>query len=53
MHQHTWLLGPQFSAVDPFAIMLCRWTRHFDPAISAPASVQRVLADEKLSAPWV
>jgi hypothetical protein len=50
--------------------MLCRWTRHFDPAISAPASarpalaeylkrmvarasVQRVLADEKLSAPWV
>jgi glutathione S-transferase len=69
MHQHTWLLGPQFRAVDPFAFMLCRWTRHFDPAISAPASarpalgeylkrmlarasVQRVLADEKLSAPW-
>ena len=24
-----WLLGERYSAVDPLAFMLCRWTRHF------------------------
>ena len=65
-----WLLGETFSALDPLAFMLCRWTRNFDPAIAAPArvrpaiepylermlsrpSVQRVIADEGLRAPWV
>jgi glutathione S-transferase len=32
-----WLLGHAFSAADPLAFMLCRWTRAFDPAIAAPA----------------
>jgi glutathione S-transferase len=57
-----WLLGEGFSAADPFAFMLCRWTRGF---ASKPArefahiaaylkrvyerpSVQRVYATEKL-----
>jgi glutathione S-transferase len=26
-----WLLGQHYSAVDPLALMLCRWTRGFDP----------------------
>jgi glutathione S-transferase len=25
-----WLLGQNFSAVDLYALMLCRWTRHFE-----------------------
>jgi len=32
-----WMLGPQFSALDPFAFMLCRWTRGFArPARALP-----------------
>jgi glutathione S-transferase len=62
----AWLLGKQFSAVDPYALMLGRWTRNFArPARSLPhlgPYLQRVLArpaihrtfeQEGLSAPWI
>jgi len=43
-----WLLGRQYTALDPYALMLCRWTRGFaKPARSRPllgAYLQRVLA---------
>jgi glutathione S-transferase len=66
-HDGRWLLGAHYSAADPFAFMLCRWTRGFDhqPArahahiapylqrmLQRPA-VQRAFAAEGLSAPWV
>ena len=66
-HGGPWLLGPHYSAVDPYAFMLCRWTRGFDarPArehahigpylqrmLQRPA-VQQALAAEGLTAPWV
>ena len=66
-HGGPWLLGPDYSAVDPFAWMLCRWTRGFEsrPArdyahigpylqrlLERPA-LQRTLAAEGLAAPWV
>ncbi len=39
-----WLLGGQFSALDPLAFMLCRWTRGFESALgSAPARENPVL----------
>jgi glutathione S-transferase len=65
-HGGPWLLGEAYSAVDPFAFMLCRWTRGFEmrPArdfthispflkrvLERPA-VQRVCAAEQLAAPW-
>jgi len=47
-HGQAWLLGADFSAVDPFVLMLCRWTRGFArPARSLPhlgPDLQRVLA---------
>jgi glutathione S-transferase len=65
-HGGDWLLGSAFSAVDPYALMLCRWTRNFArPARSLPRlapylqrmlarpAVQRVFAQERLSAPFV
>ena len=65
-HGGDWLLGSTFSAVDPYALMLCRWTRNFArPARSLPQlapylqrmlarpAVQRVFAQERLSAPFV
>lgn len=61
-----WLLGEAYSAADPYAFMLCRWTRNFaQPARSLPAlgdylermlarpAVQRVIATEQLPQPWV
>jgi glutathione S-transferase len=66
-HAGPWLLGERYSAVDPYAFMLCRWTRGFDdrPArdhihlapflqrmLQRPA-VQRVFAAEALPQPWV
>lgn len=66
-HGGPWLLGMDYSAVDPFAWMLCRWTRGFEsrPArdyahigpylqrlLERPA-LQRTLAAEGLHAPWV
>jgi glutathione S-transferase len=65
-HGQHWLLGETFSAVDPFALMLCRWTRGFArPARSLPRlgpylqrvlarpAVQRAFATEKLAPPLV
>lgn len=65
-HGGDWLLGKQFSAADPFALMLCRWTRGFArPARNLPhiapylqrmlarPAVQRAVAAEKLAAPLV
>ena len=62
-----WLLGSQFSILDPYLFTLCRWTRNFTarPARSYPQlgpylqrmlarpSVQRVLATEQLAEPFV
>jgi glutathione S-transferase len=36
-HGGPWILGERFSAIDPFAFMLCRWTRGFKGAASVPA----------------
>jgi glutathione S-transferase len=65
-HGQPWLLGDAFSAVDLYALMLCRWTRGFHrPARSLPAlgpylqrvlarpAVQRAFASEGLKAPLV
>jgi glutathione S-transferase len=65
-HDADWLLGSTFSAVDPYALMLCRWTRNFArPARSLPRlgpylqrmlarpAVQRAFATEKLAMPFV
>lgn len=40
-----YLLGPKFSALDPFALMLCRWTRNFDPALGPPARARPALGE--------
>jgi len=66
-HGGPWLLGKTYSALDPYAMMLCRWTRGFAsaPARTRPRlgpylqamlarpAVQRVFATEKLAQPWV
>ena len=65
-HGGPWLLGPGYSAVDPYALMLCRWTRAFArPARSLPnlgpylqrllarPAVQRVFEQELLAEPKV
>ena len=65
-HGGNWLLGARFSAVDPYALMLCRWTRNLArPARNLPhtapylkrvlarPAVQRAFATEKLAAPLV
>lgn len=66
-HGGPWLLGPDYSVVDPYCLMLCRWTRGFS---SAPArerahlgpylqrmlqrpAVQRAFRAESLAEPWV
>ena len=66
-HGGPWLLGANYSAADPMAFLLCRWTRGFAsrPArdythigpylqrmLERPA-VQRTLAAEKLQPPLV
>ena len=61
-----WLLGPIYSAVDAYAMMLCRWTRAFPrPARDRPRigpylqrvlarpAVARAFATERLAPPWV
>jgi glutathione S-transferase len=62
-HGGSWLLGADYSVVDAYSLMLCRWTRNFS---SAPArerphlgphmarvlerpAVQRVFATERLA----
>jgi glutathione S-transferase len=47
-HGGPWLLGARYSALDPYLLMLARWTRHFgQPARELPqlgAYLRRVLA---------
>jgi len=65
-HRKPWLLGDTFSAVDPYLLMLGRWTRSFArPARNLPnvgpylqrvlarPAVQRAFATEKLQPPLV
>ena len=65
-HGGPWLLGERFSALDPYALMLCRWTRsakrpartlpHLGPYLQrvlARPAVQKVFAKEGLAAPPV
>lgn len=65
-HGGPWLLGKAYSAADPLAFMLCRWTRGFArPARSLPRlgdylqrmlarpAVQQAIAVEGLPQPWV
>ena len=61
-----WVLGKDFSALDPYVFTLCRWTRNFSHGkaregahlgpylqrVSERPSVQRVFAAEGLSAPF-
>jgi len=66
-HGEAWLLGSDYSVLDPYCLMLCRWTRGFSsrPArerahlgpylqrmLERPA-VQRAFATEKIVAPLV
>lgn len=64
-HGGPFLLGEQFSVLDPFAFMLCRWTRNFsDPARNRPAlgaflermaqrpALLKTIETEKLPKPW-
>jgi len=65
-HGGDWLLGAEYSAVDPYALVLCRWTRGFArPARGLPhlgpylqrmlarPAVQRAFATEQLKLPLV
>jgi len=65
-HGRDWVLGERYGILDPYAFVLCRWTRGFArPARSLPhlkpfldrmlarPAVQRALATEKLAAPYV
>ncbi|WP_437665536.1 glutathione S-transferase family protein [Sorangium sp. So ce1182] len=65
-HRAPWLLGEAHSALDPYALMLCRWTRGLQrPARSFPQlgpylhrvlerpAVQRALSTEQLRPPFV
>jgi len=62
----AWMGGARFSALDPYAFMLCRWTRgmqrpartrpHIAPFLErmlARPATQAVIAAEALPAPWV
>jgi len=61
-----WLLGAEWTAVDAYALMLCRWTRHFArPASRLPTlgdclrrglerpAVHAVFERERIPRPWV
>lgn len=65
-HGGPWLLGERYSALDPYAFMLCRWTRGMQrPARTLPQlgpftqrmlarpAVQRMFATEGLAQPYV
>jgi glutathione S-transferase len=65
-HGGPWLLGDDYSAIDAYTLMLCRWTRNFGkPArvrpqlgpylqrLLARPAVQRALASEQLTPPFV
>src|SRR5262249_31941987 len=36
-HGQPWLLGSTYSALDPYAFVLCRWTRGFKGPAARPA----------------
>jgi glutathione S-transferase len=36
-HGQPWLLGERFSIADPYAFVMCRWSRGFSGAASQPA----------------
>ncbi len=61
-----WLLGGRYGALDPYAFMLCRWTRgmqrpartlpHIGPYLQrmlARPAVRQTIATEQLPEPWV
>ena len=65
-HGKDWFLGERYSVLDPYAFLMCRWTRGFGrPARSLPnlgsylnrmlarPAVKRVFEKEKLAAPYV
>jgi glutathione S-transferase len=65
-HGGPWMFGSAYSALDPYLLVLCRWTRGFErPARSLPnigpylqrmlarPAVQRAFATEKLAPPLV
>lgn len=65
-HGGPWLMGETYSALDPYALMLCRWTREFgQPARNLPQlgpylhrmlqrpAVQRAFATEQIGPPFV
>jgi len=65
-HRGPWLMGTGYTLLDPYALMLCRWTRGMDraartlPVLSgylqrllARPAVQRVFDKEGLAQPWV
>jgi glutathione S-transferase len=65
-HGGPWMMGERYSGLDPYAFMLCRWTRGFArPARSRPhlgpflarmlerPAVQRVAAHEQWAQPLV
>jgi glutathione S-transferase len=65
-HAGPWLLGEHYTALDPFALMLCRWTRGFSrPARSLPQlgpylqrmlkrpAIGRAFEQERLPLPWI
>ena len=65
-HGGPWLLGATFSVADPYAFVLCRWTRGFgrprqhavEPRLqmrqgARRPAVQRAFATEKLPEPFV
>lgn len=43
-HGQAWLLGGRYSVADPYAFMLCRWTRGFEGAASPPARTRPATA---------
>jgi glutathione S-transferase len=61
-----WVMGAQYTALDPYVFTLCRWTRNFSSGkarerqhlgpylqrMSERPAVQRVFAAEQLSAPF-
>lgn len=65
-HGKDWFLGERYSALDPYAFLMCRWTRgfarparslaHLGPFLQrmlARPAVQRVFAKEKLASPYI
>ena len=66
LHGGPWLMGERFTALDPYALMLCRWTRnarrpartlpHIGPYLQrmlARPATQKAIATEGLSQPLV